>query len=249
LLGRRTPNRPARLWRWDRRTDVKERKSDFDFLDFEEADAFLRSLGIGPSGSVHDGGCPDRVGEMVALRWREDVDLRRGRLVVQRSYSRERREFVSTKNDKIRELPLTGDAIEALRIQRDRTKGELVFPGEDGKVRDKVVNNEMANVCEAADMRRDPQPRAAAHVRVACRDARHPDPSGPRVARPRQHRRDHALRPSVQGHRRRPDPATQSQASGRGPAGRCRAAAHGQHTIRGPFEIGAPHSRGPSILT
>ena len=30
-----------------------------------------------------------------------------------------------------------------------------MFPGDDGKVlRDEVVNSEMANVCEAADMRR-----------------------------------------------------------------------------------------------
>jgi integrase len=74
-----------------------------------------------------------RVGELVALRWRQDVDLDRGRLRVQRSYHPENG-VSTTKNDKIRELPLTWDAIDALHVERSRAKGELVFPGEDGEV-------------------------------------------------------------------------------------------------------------------
>ena len=44
-----------------------------------------------------------------------------GRLRVQQSYNRENK-FMSTKNDKLRELPLTWDAIAALRSQRERVE-------------------------------------------------------------------------------------------------------------------------------
>jgi integrase len=116
---------------------LKERKSEFNFLDFEEADAFITAAADHyPEWhpfvvvAVRTG---LRVGELVALRWREDVDLDRGRLRVQRSYHPENG-FLTTKNDKIRELPLTWDAIDALHVERSRAKGELVFPGEDGEV-------------------------------------------------------------------------------------------------------------------
>lgn len=44
--------------------------------------------------------------------------------------------FTSTKNDKIRELPLTWDAIAALEAQRKLVDvdNDLVFPGADGEV-------------------------------------------------------------------------------------------------------------------
>ena len=69
-----------------------------------------------------------RVGEMVALRW-QDIDLERGRLTVRRAYDRKRKVFTWTKNDKIRELPLTQDARAALQAQRKRGPAdrELVF--------------------------------------------------------------------------------------------------------------------------
>jgi integrase len=120
---------------------LKQRKSDFDFLDFDEAEAFLAGA------AEHT---PDwhpylvvalrtgmRVGELVALRWREDVDIERGRIRVQQSWTRKNKVFQTTKNDKIRELPLTWDAIEALRTQRSRgVDGELVFSREGGSVLD-----------------------------------------------------------------------------------------------------------------
>jgi integrase len=138
LLGRIL--RVARKWKLIRElpeiTLLKERKSDFDFLDFEEAKAFLAGAAEHRPAwhpymvvAIRTG---LRVGEMVALHW-TDVDLDRGRLHVQRSYSRKTKEFSTTKNDKHRELPLTWDAIEALRVQRGRVDGELVFARKNGE--------------------------------------------------------------------------------------------------------------------
>lgn len=57
----------------------------------------------------------------------------RAALRVELSYTRAGG-FGSTKSDKARDLPLTWDAVEALEVQRERVKGQLVFPGEDGEV-------------------------------------------------------------------------------------------------------------------
>ena len=118
---------------------LKERKSDFDFLDFDEAERFLQGV------AEH---APDwypymvvalrtglRVGEMVALRWREDIDLERARLTVNQSYGHDNG-FDTTKNDKQRELPLTWDACEALHTQRARSTGPLVFTREGREAHD-----------------------------------------------------------------------------------------------------------------
>jgi integrase len=146
VLGRMF--RVARKWKLIKEMPdiglLKVRKSDFDFLDFAEGDAFIEGT------AKH---LPEwhpfvvvamrtglRIGELVALRWREDVDLERGRLRVQQSHD-PRNGFTTTKNDKIRELPLTWDAIAALRSQRERVDGELVFPGEDGEVLTHHVTN------------------------------------------------------------------------------------------------------------
>jgi integrase len=137
LLGRMF--RIAHKWKLVREvpqiTLLKERKTDFDFLDFEEADAFLAAVAEHRPQwhsymvvAIRTG---LRVGEMVALRW-QDVDLDRGRLQVCRAYSSKTKTFETTKNDKVRELPLTWDAADALRAQRDRVDGELVFAREDG---------------------------------------------------------------------------------------------------------------------
>jgi integrase len=63
---------------------------------------------------------------------------------------------MSTKNDKIRELPLTWDAIAALRSQRERVQldCELVFPGDDGEVLDgSKANDALQKIAKALDMR------------------------------------------------------------------------------------------------
>jgi integrase len=159
LLGRMF--RVAMKWKLIREMPevsvLKERKPEFDFLDFEEADAFIAAA------AQHE---PEwhpfvvvavrtglRIGELVALRWREDVDLERRRLTVQQSYS-QKHGFMTTKNDKIRELPLTWDATEALRVQRSRVDGDLVFAGPEGGVLagDKA-NEALTRISETIEMR------------------------------------------------------------------------------------------------
>ncbi|WP_244923887.1 tyrosine-type recombinase/integrase [Enhygromyxa salina] len=160
LLGRMF--RVARKWKLISEVPeiglLKLRKPDFDFLDFDEAEALIAGAAK-HSNEWHPFVVVAmrtglRIGELVALRWREDIDLERGRLRVQRSYNK-LNGFMSTKNDKIRELPLTWDAIEALKIQRERVDGELVFPGSDGEVlQGETTNNALEKITEAIDMRR-----------------------------------------------------------------------------------------------
>ncbi len=137
---------------------LKARKPGFDFLTFEESEQFLSAA------AEH---LPEwhpymlvavrtglRVGEMVALRWREDIDLDRGRLRVQQSYGGQFG-FTSPKNDKARELPLTRDAREALQLQRRRVSGELVFSRAEGAVLlRQTVGRALAKVCKEAGLRR-----------------------------------------------------------------------------------------------
>ena len=131
--------------RWKLITEVPElsklkpRKVDFDFLGFDEAEQFIAGarehvpqwhpfiVVAMRTGLRH--------GELAALRWREDLDLERGRIRVQRSYN-PLNGFTSTKNEKVRELPLTWDALAMLKTQRQRVDAscELVFPRPTGEV-------------------------------------------------------------------------------------------------------------------
>ena len=114
--------------KWDLIDSVPEieklsvRRQAFDFLDFEEAELFITTakeqvpewhpfVVVGIRTGL-------RVGEILALRWREDVDLERGRLRVQQGYTREGG-FDSPKSESsAREVPLTWDAVEALQAKR-----------------------------------------------------------------------------------------------------------------------------------
>ncbi|EDM74262.1 Phage integrase [Plesiocystis pacifica SIR-1] len=105
----------------------------FDFLDFKEAKLFLEGAwayelygGMWPIYMVVAMRTGLRLGEMKSLRWREDLDLDRGRVRVQRSHS-DKHGFASPKNGKSRDVPLTLDALEALRSWRGQARGELVF--------------------------------------------------------------------------------------------------------------------------
>ena len=160
LLGRML--RVARKWKLIRElpeiTLLKVRKAEFDFLDSNEATQLIAGAAEHTPTwqpfvvvALRTG---LRIGELAALRWREDVDLERGRLRVQQSYN-EINGFMSTKNDKIRELPLTWDAIAALRAQRARVDGDLVFPGANGEpLLPSESNLALARLCKAIDMRR-----------------------------------------------------------------------------------------------
>jgi len=161
LLGRML--RVARKWKLIRELPeinlLKERKADFDFLDFDEAEVFLRGAAQHRPQwhpymvvAMRTG---LRVGEMVALRWR-DVDLERGRITVRCSYDRKRKVFTSTKNNKIRELPLTRDALDALRTQRKRgpTDREQVFVDDLGEHFDShATQYAIEKIAEALGMR------------------------------------------------------------------------------------------------
>jgi len=159
LLGRVL--RVARKWKLIKELPefglLKARKTGFDFLTFDECERFLAAA------REH---VPDwypymlvaartglRVGEMLALRWREDIDLERGRLRVQQSHHR-KHGISTTKNGKCRELPLTWDAKEALAAQRTRAPGDLVFPMLDVKAKDTMVNHWLDKACEHAGLRR-----------------------------------------------------------------------------------------------
>jgi integrase len=136
---------------------LKVRSAGFDFLDFDEADAFMASAAehfpVWHPYVVVAIRTGLRIGEMVALRWREDIDLVRGRLTVQQSHSRDNG-FSTPKNDKSREIPLTWDALDALRAQREVSDGELVFTGSEGQVlTDKVTGRAIKKIAETIDMR------------------------------------------------------------------------------------------------
>jgi integrase len=106
-------------------------KPKFDFLTFEESDRLIRAaeepwktevIVALRTGLRH--------GELHGLQW-DDVDLVSGRLVVRRSLWR--KQFVTPKNGKEREIPLSDDAIAALKRHR-HLKGDLVFSAEDGNL-------------------------------------------------------------------------------------------------------------------
>jgi integrase len=126
---------------------------EFDFLTFEEAERLV------------DGADADwrpmimiamrtglRQGELLALRW-DDVDLVAGRLMVRRSAVSG---VVGTpKSGKSREVPLSDDAIAALRSLASRFRGELVFCKEDGKMlTEGECKHPLWRACRKAGLRR-----------------------------------------------------------------------------------------------
>lgn len=109
----------------------------FQYLDFVQADAFLRTAAEHMPKwqaflltAIRTG---LRLGELRALRW-QHVDLKRRIIRVESNYTDEGG-FGSPKNGKPRDVPLAWDVADALRSHRHRRKAEaLVFPGEDGGV-------------------------------------------------------------------------------------------------------------------
>lgn len=130
---------------------LKAPKPEFDFLDFEEAERLLKHadeewrpmLVVALKTGL-------RLGELLALRW-EDVDLIAGRLMVRRAVARG---IIGTpKSGKPREVPLSGDAVKALKAC-SHLKGELIFGGEGGEMLTKNgTKHPLWRACKRAGLR------------------------------------------------------------------------------------------------
>jgi integrase len=101
----------------------------FDFLAFEETERLLRAADEKWTAMITVAAKTGlRMGELLGLRW-DDVDLRTGRVVVRRAVARG---IVGTpKNGRTREIPLSKEALAALKAHR-HLQGELVFCDEAG---------------------------------------------------------------------------------------------------------------------
>lgn len=115
---------------------IKVKRSDkpkFAYLDFGETDRVIEAaepefepmLVVGFKTGL-------RPGELFALRW-EDVDLVKRQICVKRTYTKGR--FGPTKGGRGRHVPLTTEALAALRQieKRSKLRGELVFSDADGE--------------------------------------------------------------------------------------------------------------------
>ncbi|HIA00863.1 MAG TPA: site-specific integrase, partial [Myxococcales bacterium] len=92
-----------------------------------------------------------RRGELMALRW-EDVDLKASKLFVRRNVWRG--QITTPKNGRMREVPLSPEAVRVLRGHR-HMRSELVFCNEDGSmVGRKQMRNIVPRVCRRAGLRR-----------------------------------------------------------------------------------------------
>lgn len=130
---------------------LKAPDPEFDFLDFEEAERLMAHadeewrpmIMVALKTGL-------RLGELLALR-REDVDLKAGRLMVRRSVARG---IIGTpKSGKSREVPLSGEAIRALKSYR-HLKGELIFCQADGSLFGKeMCKHPLWRACKRAGLR------------------------------------------------------------------------------------------------
>jgi integrase len=131
---------------------LKAAKPEFDFLDYGEAQRLIDGadeewrpmITVAVKTGL-------RLGELLALRWREDVDLTKGQIVVRRSVTR--RVVTTPKSGKKREVDLGDEAITALKNAR-HLKGPLVFCGDDGRMLGKnEVKHPLWRACRKAGLR------------------------------------------------------------------------------------------------
>lgn len=125
---------------------------EFDFFTFDEAERLVAGAdGLWQPMITLALKTGLRLGELLALRW-DDVDLVNGRLVVRRAAARG---VIGTpKNGRSREIPLSADALRALKGHR-HLKGELVFSDEKGKLLAKTATKwPLWRACKRAGLRR-----------------------------------------------------------------------------------------------
>jgi integrase len=124
--------------------------TDDMFLTFDEVDRFL--LAAAPEWKVYTKtGVKTglRVGELLALKW-EDLDLVAGRLIVRRTLWRTQEG--PPKGGKNREVPLSPDALAALRAHR-HLRGPYVFCDEAGKrLTHSMVKDVVPGTCRRAGL-------------------------------------------------------------------------------------------------
>jgi len=131
---------------------LKVPPQDFDYLDFGEAqrliDAADEEWRPMITVAIKTG---LRLGELIALRWREDVDLVKGQIRVRQSATRG---VVTTpKSGKPREVDLGDEAIAALKAAR-HIRGPLVFCDEGGRMLGKnEVKWPLWRACRKAGLR------------------------------------------------------------------------------------------------
>jgi len=103
----------------------------FDFLTFEEADRLVNAAtGMWRTMILVALRTGMRQGELLALHW-EDVDLVAGRIMVRHSLTGKK--IDTPKNHRSREIPLSEDALRALKAHR-HLRGETVFCQDDGSL-------------------------------------------------------------------------------------------------------------------
>ena len=131
---------------------LKAPKPEFDVLDYGEARRLIEGADENWRPMILVGLKTGlRLGELLALRWREDVDLVKGQIVVRRSVTR--RIVTTPKSGKGREVDLGDEAIIALKNAR-HLKGPLVFCGDDGRMLGKnEVKHPLWRACRKAGLR------------------------------------------------------------------------------------------------